>query len=62
MSSEVGEGKVFMAGVLELVLQANLHRSGLQNGPFIALLACFGVALIGLIIVVQRAFRDTLRG
>jgi hypothetical protein len=53
---------LFMAGVLELVLRANLHRSRLENGPFIALLACFGVALIGLIIVAQRSFRVTPRG
>lgn len=48
---------VFAAGVLELVLRANLRRAPLENGPFIALLAVFFLAVGGLLAGLLGSFR-----
>jgi uncharacterized membrane protein len=48
---------VFMFVVLELVLQANLQRSPLANGLFIAALIGFFVVTIGMMVALYRCFR-----
>jgi uncharacterized membrane protein len=48
---------VFMFVVLELVLQANLRRSPLANGLFIAALIGFFVVTIGMVVALYRCFR-----
>jgi uncharacterized membrane protein len=47
----------FLLGVLELVLQANLQRAALANGPFVSMLLAFFAAAIALLAVMQRGFR-----
>jgi len=48
---------LFLYGILELVLHANLTRSGLPSGPFIALLAGIYGATAWLLVAVYRGFR-----